>query len=152
MSHFTITLFVHVLSAVVGVGTNITYIALLAGAKRESDSVVYTLKTIRLLDSRLANPAYIVALLTGLVMAFTVPFPITTPWILSALILYLLIFILGIFVYTPAFRQQMRLAESEGAQSQAYQAAARRGNILIGVVTFLAVLIIFLMVVKPPLW
>lgn len=152
MSHFTLTLFIHVLSAIIAIGTNITYIALLAEAKRDQSSVVYTLKTIRLLDSRLANPAYIVTLISGLVMAFTAPFPLTTPWILSALILYLVIFILGILVYAPAFRRQMHLAKNEGAQSQAYQAAARYGNILIGVVTVLAILIVFLMVVKPPLW
>lgn len=152
MSHFIMTLFVHVLSAIVGVGTNITYVVLLAGAKRDQKSVIYALKTIRLLDSRLANPAYIVALITGLILAFTVPFPITTPWILSALILYLIIFILGIFVYTPVFRRQMHLVENEGVESQAYQAAARLGKILLGTVTFLAVLIVFLMVVKPVLW
>lgn len=152
MSRFTLTLFVHVLSAIIGVGANITYIALFAGTKRDQNSVIYTLKTIRLLDSRLANPAYIMALITGLIMAFTAPFPITTPWILSALILYLSIFILGIFVYTPAFRRQMRLIENEGVESQTYQAAARFGNILLGLVTFLAVLIVFLMVVKPALW
>ncbi len=152
MSHFVITLFLHVLSAMIAVGTNITYIALLAGAKRDQNSVIYTLKTIRLLDSRLANPAYILALITGLIMVFTVPFPITTPWILSALILYLTIFVLGIFVYTPVFRRQMRLVEDEGVESEAYQAAARTGNILIGVVAFFAVVIVFLMVVKPTLW
>lgn len=152
MSHFIITLFIHVLSAIVGVGTNITYLVLLAGAKRDQSSVIYTLKAIRLLDSRLANPAYILALITGLIMAFTVPFPVTTPWILSALILYLAIFVLGIFVYTPAFRRQVHLAENEGIESRAYQSAARTGNTLLGVVTLLAVLIVFLMVAKPVLW
>jgi uncharacterized membrane protein len=152
MTHFTITLFIHVLSAIVAVGANITYIPLLGKAKQDQNSAIQTLKTIRFLDSRLANPAYIVALVTGLVMVFTVPFSITTPWILSALILYLLIFVLGIFVYAPAFRRQKHLAENEGVQSAAYQAAARRGNMLIGLVTLFAVFIVFLMVVKPPLW
>lgn len=152
MSHFVLTLFIHVLSAIVAVGTNITYIVLLMGSKRQQNTVVFTLKTIRFLDSRLANPAYIVALLTGLLMVFTVPFPITTPWILTALVLYVLIFLLGIFVYTPAFRRQMRLAENEGTQSPAYQAAERSGNSLLVLVTILAILIVFLMVVKPSLW
>lgn len=152
MSHFTAILFIHVLSAIIAVGTNLTYIVLLAGAKRDQNSVIFALKMIRLLDSRLANPAYIVALISGFTMAFTVPFPLTTPWILLAIILYVVIFILGMLVYAPAFRQQMRLAVNDGVQSSTYQAAARYGNILLGVVAVLAILIVFLMVVKPPLW
>ncbi|OJX38372.1 MAG: hypothetical protein BGO78_10255 [Chloroflexi bacterium 44-23] len=149
---FKSILFLHVLSAIVAVGTNITYGMLLLAAKRDQDAVFQSLKTIRLLDSRLANPGYIVALLTGLVMVFIIPLPISTSWVMSALILYGVIFFLGIFLYTPAFRQQVRLLEKDGVHSQTYQAAARRGNILLGVVAFLAILIVFLMVTKPSLW
>lgn len=152
MSHFAITMFLHVLFAMIAVGTNFSYIVLLLGAKRQPETTIFTLKTIRMLDSRLANPAYLLALLTGLVMVLTVPFPITTPWILSALVLYLVIAVLGMAVYAPVFRRQTQLAESDGVQGQAYQKVARLANLLLGLVVVLAVLIVFLMVVRPPLW
>jgi len=85
-------------------------------------------------------------------MAFAVPFPLTTPWILASIILYVLIAALGVGVYVPIFRKQLKLAESEGTQSQAYLQTARQGMILIYVVMFLVALIVFCMVVKPPLW
>lgn len=152
MSHFTITVFLHVLFAIVAVGTNITYSALLLWSKHQTEMTVYALKAIRMLDSRVANPAHILVLLTGLVMVITVPFPITTPWILSGLVLYVAIVVLGIAVYAPAFRRQLQIATRDGVQSEAYGQAARSANILLWAVTLLAVLIVFLMVVKPPLW
>ncbi|RIK27011.1 MAG: hypothetical protein DCC54_05060 [Anaerolineae bacterium] len=88
----------------------------------------------------------------GLWMAFAVPFPLMTPWILASIILYLLIAALGVGVYVPIFRKQLKLAESEGTDSEAYRKTARLGMILIFVVTFLVALIVFCMVVKPPLW
>ncbi|MBX7233545.1 MAG: DUF2269 domain-containing protein [Caldilineales bacterium] len=152
MSHFAITVFLHVFFAIVAVGTNMTYLVLLWWSRRQPDLVVYALKTIRMLDSRLANPAYMLVLLTGFVMVFTVPFPLTTPWILSGLVLYVVIAVLGIAVYAPAFRRQMQIAVRDGIEGEAYQRAARFANILLGAVALLAALIVFLMVVKPPLW
>lgn len=152
MSVLSILLFLHVSSAIAAVGTNATYSLLLANARQHPEMAVFTLKTIRLLDSRLANPAYVLVLLTGLGMVFTIPFPITTPWILTALALYLLIVALGIGVYAPIFRRQIQLAESVGVQSPAYLQAARWGSGLAIAITLVAGLIVFLMVTKPPLW
>lgn len=152
MSLFIILKFIHVLSAIVAVGTNLTYGVLLANAARQPEHLVYTLKSIRVLDRRLANPGYTSLLITGLWMAYTVRYRLATPWILSALVLYLAILVLAIAVYAPAFRRQIRLAEDEGLESSAYRAAARRANLLGGLVTVLAVVIVLLMVTKPPLW
>ncbi|MCZ2287548.1 MAG: DUF2269 domain-containing protein [Anaerolineales bacterium] len=152
MSSFAILKFVHVFSAMIAVGTNISYNLLLINAARRPETTVFTLKTIRFLDSRLANPSYAVTLLAGLWMAFAVPFPLMTPWILASIILYLLIAALGFGVYAPIFRKQLKLAESEGMQSRAYLQTARQGMTLIFIVTALVALIVFFMVVKPPLW
>ncbi len=152
MTIFLIIKTIHVLSAIVAVGTNLTYRFLLAGTNRQPDALVYTLNSIRRLDMRLANPAYGLLLISGLAMAFTVPFPLTTPWILTALILYALVMVLGIAVYAPVFRQQVQLAASEGLNGAAYQAVARKGNTLALVVIALTVAIVILMVTKPMLW
>ncbi len=152
MSLFVILKFIHVLSSMIAFGTNVTYNLLLANAIRHPETTIFALKTIKLLDSRLANPAYGVALLAGMAMVFTVPFPITTPWILASIVLYLTIAALGIKVYAPTFRQQLKLAETEGTQSSSYIKTAQKGKNLIFLVTFLVAIIIYLMVAKPPLW
>ncbi len=152
MDLFPVLKTIHVFSAIAAVGTNLTYSVLLASATRQPDALVFTLNAIRILDRRLANPAYGLLLITGLSMALTVPFPLTTPWILSALVLYALVAVLGIAVYAPISRQRIRLAESEGLHGASYQATARKGNIAGSGVIAITVLIVILMVTKPVLW
>jgi uncharacterized membrane protein len=77
---------------------------------------------------------------------------LTIPWILVALILYVLTAVVGIVAYSPALRRQIALAENPGPSSAEYRQAASRGTQL-GILTAVLVLaIVFLMVVKPPLW
>jgi uncharacterized membrane protein len=152
VSLFQILKWLHVLSAIIAVGANATYGFWLARSAKNPDALPFTLRSVKMLDDRIANPAYGALLITGLAMVFTVPIPITTPWILSGLILYVAIAVLGFFVYTPILRKQIALAESEGPQSAAYKEVARRGTIIGIVVAVIALAIVFLMVVKPPLW
>jgi uncharacterized membrane protein len=142
----------HVLSAILAVGANATYGIWLARASQNPDNLPFTLKSIKLLDDRVANPAYGLLLLTGLGMAFAAPLPLTTPWLLTGLILYGVLVLFGLFGYTPALRGQIRILEAEGFSSPNYQARARRGTMLGIVLAVLAIAIVFLMVVKPALW
>jgi uncharacterized membrane protein len=152
MTLFTLVKWLHVMAAIVAVGTNVTYGVWLSRASRAPESLLFTLRTIKLLDNRLANPCYALLLITGLAMAFIVPYPLTTSWILSALVLYAAVFVLGIAVFSPTFRQQIRLAESDGPDSETYQAVARRSATLGIVIGIITAVIVFLMVAKPPLW
>ncbi len=149
---FTALKFLHVLSAIVAVGTNATYGVWLARARKSPAQLPFALKTVKLLDDRLANPAYALLLVTGLAMVFVAPFEMTTPWILASLILYAGLFIIGVAGYTPTLREQIRLAEAEGPGSQTYRAVARRGTILGIALAVIAIVIVYLMVTKPPLW
>ena len=146
---FLLLKWVHVLSAITAVGANITYGIWLARASRDPAVLPFTLRTIKLLDNRVANPAYGLLFITGLAMAFVLPLPLTTPWLLTAIILYVCIALLGILVYSPLVKRQMQALETAGFTSPGYQALARRGNILGIVLSVLAVAIVFLMVVKP---
>lgn len=152
MTLFILVKWLHVMAAIVAVGTNVTYGIWLSRVSRAPESLPFTLRTIKLLDDRLANPCYALLLITGLTMVFIVPYPLTTPWILSALVLYAAVFVLGIVVFSPTFRQQIRLAESEGPDSAAYQTVSRRSSILGIVIGIITAVIVFLMVVKPTLW
>ena len=152
MTPYLLLKWLHVLAAIAAVGANLTYGLWIAHAKRRPENLPFVLSTISWVDRRLANPSYALLLATGLGMALTVPIPLNTPWLLTALVLYSLAALLGILVYSPASRTQRRLLETEGVSSPAYLAAARRSTILGVVVTLDVVIIVFLMVVKPALW
>lgn len=143
---------IHVLAAIVGLGTNLTYAVWFARANPSSESLLFTLRTIKLLDDRMANPAYILSLISGLTMILISDWSLTTPWILLSLVLYVLLVLLGLLLYTPTLRRQIELAESGRSTSAEYAAVATRGQLL-GVATgVLVVAIVFLMVTKPALW
>ncbi len=144
--------YLHVLAAIVALGSNITYGVWISRASRSPDTLPFTLRTIKTIDDRMANPGYGILLITGLLMVYTNRLRLTTPWLLTALILYVIVLLVAVLGYSPTFRRQIETLESEGLQSAAYQAAARRSTML-GIVTVVIVMVIvFLMVVKPSLW
>lgn len=143
---------VHLLAAISAVGANFTYGIWISRASGDPKFLHFVLRNIRVIDQRVANPCYGLLLLTGLMMAFLVPIPLTTPWLLTALILYVAAALLGVFGYSPVIKRQIQALDGEGSDSPNYEAAARQGRLL-GIVTGMDVIVIvFLMVVKPALW
>lgn len=142
----------HILAAVTAVGANITYGVWISRGSRHPESLPFTLSGIKLIDDRIANPAYGLLLITGLLMVYVARLSLTQPWLLTALILYALLVLVGLLGYTPTLKRQIRLLESKGATSSGYQAIASRGTVLGILLAILAVAIIFLMVVKPAFW
>ena len=142
---------VHVLAAIVAVGANVTYTFWLARAGRDRDRLTWTLAGIRRLDGLVANPAYVVLLVTGILMLMGGHFSFQTSWIVAALVLYVATVVVGIALYAPALRRQLAEAEKDPT-SAAYDAAARRSTLL-GILTLaIVVAIVALMVLKPSLW
>lgn len=142
----------HVFSAIVAVGANVTYGIWLARAGRNPEALPFTLRGIQLIDGRLANPAYALLLITGLLMVYVGGLPLTTHWLLAALVLYVIVALTGFFGYSPTLRRQIEVLDREGHASSNYQALARRGGRFGMVLAVLVTVIIFLMVVKPGLW
>lgn len=149
---FPLLKWIHILSAIVAVGSNITYAIWIARALRRPEALDFTLHGIKLIDDRLANPAYGLLLITGLLMVFTASFSLTTPWLMTALILYALLVILGIFGYSPTLRRQIQLVTSHGPGSLEYRDIANRGLVLGILLVVIAITIVYLMVAKPALW
>ena len=148
---FLLLKWIHVLSAIVAVGSNVTYGIWLSRAAANVDVLPFTLKTIKLIDDRLANRAYGLLILTGLIIVYIVRLSLTTPWLLTALILYVIVVLIGLLVVTPNLRNQIQLLEREGISSPGYQALARRGTITGMTLGLITLVIVFLMVVKPGL-
>ncbi len=140
--------FVHVLSAVVAVGANVTYVVWLRLAGRDRERVLFAISGIRFLDRRLANPLYVVVLVTGVAMVLDGQYSFETGWIAAAIALYLLTAAVGIVLFAPAIRRQVVEAERDTATA-AYATAASRSVTLALSTTAIVFLIVFLMVTKP---
>ena len=143
---------VHILLTIIAVGANISYAVWIQRATIDKGALPFTLRGIRLIDARIANPAYFLILVTGISMVLVGGLSLTTPWILLALILWLLGVLLGVFGYTPTLREQISLAENEGADGEGYKAVAWRGTYLGIALGVLVLFILYLMVFKPALW
>ncbi len=139
---------VHVLLAIVAVGANVTYAFWMRRAGLDRGRLVWTIGSLRALDRRVANPAYLGLLVTGLLMVWGGLYPLTSGWILAALGLYVITALLGIAVFAPAIRRQLALA-TDDPTSEAYAAAARRSSALGVLTTAIVVGIVALMVLKP---
>lgn len=149
---FLVLKLIHVLAAIAAAGASMTYVIWRARARREPEVLPFVLRSVSLIDQRLANPCYATLLVTGLIMALTLSIPLTTPRLLTAMVLYVFATLLGIFAYAPATRQQRRLLETAGVDSQSYKGLAQRSAKL-GILVRIDVLFtVFLMVIKPALW
>ncbi len=115
MDVYVLVRYVHPLLAIVAVGFTASYGIWLARAAREPAHLGHVLPGIKVLDDRFANPAYALLLVTGLTLTFIAGIPLTTRWILSALVLYAVLIIVGLAVYTPTLRRQIALFRERGS-------------------------------------
>ena len=148
---FLIVKFIHILSAIVAVGLNISYAIWILRAQREPAHTGFALKGIKFLDDRIANPAYGLLLLSGLLMVVLLPIPITTLWIVIALVLYAVLLVVAITQYTPTLRNQIKLAEAGDTTSAEFRGLARRGQLLGQTLGLIVLVILAMMVFKPHL-
>lgn len=148
MPPFLLLKVVHVLAAIVAVGANVSYAFWLRSAGRDRDRLIWSIQGVRRLDRAMANPGYLILLITGVGMVATGAYSFSQGWLDAGLGLYVLTAILGITAFAPAIRRQLAEAERDPA-SAAYEAAARRTNLLGLVTTAIVVLIVVLMVTKP---
>jgi uncharacterized membrane protein len=144
----SILLLIHVVAAIVAVGANLTYAIWFRAAGTDQDRLVFVIRTVRMIDSRIANPAYIVLLVTGLLMVAGGVVSITAGWILVALGFYAATAVIGVALFAPAIRRQLAEAERD-VTSESYRAAAARSTLLGIVTTVLVLVIVALMVTKP---
>ena len=150
---YTIAKWIHILCAIVSLGANLTYFPWFMTVPKSRETLVYTLKTIRLLDNWIANPAYILAYVTGEVMIRVGgQIHYSTSWMTIAISLYAIISVLGLFIYAPMLKKQQQLAETKGADDADYQRISRNGIVLGTVIVILTIGITYLMVAKPHLW
>src|SRR5437588_7964539 len=138
----------YVLSAIVAVGSNLTYAVWSARGSIDEAHLGFALRGIKFIDDRIANPAYGVLLITGVLMGiFYLGF--AHAWLIAGLSIYAVVAGMAAGVYSPALTRQIAALETGGVASTAYRAAdarARAVGIVMGVMVIGAV---FIMVIKP---
>jgi uncharacterized membrane protein len=148
MSLYLVLKFIHIASAITAVGANITYGLWNVRAARDPVHAGFALRGIQFLDNRIANPAYGVLFLSGLVMVF-MQWKITDVWIIVAIVLFIAIAVLGFAVYTPLLRNQIRLADAGDTSSAEFERLANRSRMFGPILGLLVVVILVMMVFKP---
>ena len=148
-SFYLVLKFIHILAAIVAVGSNVTYGVWNLRAQNDPSHTGFALKGLKFLDDRIANPAYGLLLITGLIMVFVGSIPITSLWIVVALILFAAVVVLGVAFYSPLLKNQIRLVEAGETSSPEFArltAQSRRFGPGLGVI----VLVILVMMVFQP--
>jgi uncharacterized membrane protein len=146
---YLILKWLHILSAIIAVGANATYIIWLRLAGQEQEAKPFVFRGLDRLES-MTLPFYILLFLSGLGMLFVSGLPWTTPWVLSGIVGFVAMAFLGARVFGPALRQMRALADTP--ESPEYQALEERNTRILVIVLLLAVLVEYLMTAKPALW
>jgi uncharacterized membrane protein len=150
-SLYLVLKFVHILSAIIAVGANITYGFWGARVQGEPSHLGFTIKAIKALDDRIANPAYGVLFLTGILLIITGHWSVTSLWIIIAVILFVAVAAIGIGIYSPLLRNQIRLIDAGDTTSPEFEGLRRRNAIIGPLLGLIVVVILAMMVFKPTL-
>jgi uncharacterized membrane protein len=148
MTWYNLLKYVHVLLAITAFGSNITYAVWNTRGAMEQQHLSFALRGIKFIDQRVANPAYGLLLITGLIlMVMHQWWP--QRWVISALVLFALLIIVAVGFYSRGMNRQIEVLDKEGAASATYQRVTAQVQ-RFGIVSLVIVLaIVFLMVVKP---
>jgi uncharacterized membrane protein len=148
MTWYTVLKFIHVLLAITAVGSNITYAAWNVRGAMEPQHLAFALKGIKFLDNRVANPAYGLLLVTGLILVAVGNWG-ARGWIAAALILFVVLIVVAVGFYSRVTTRQIQALETAGESSPAYQKLAGQARVYGIVSGVIALVIVFMMVVKP---
>ena len=143
--------YIHILAAIVAVGFNISYVVWIIRARRSPEHTAFALKGVKFLDDRIANPAYGVLLITGILMGFLAGYSLTTFWIDAALVLFVLLIVVAVAFYTPSLRDQIKLVESGDTTSAEFHRLEQRGQVAGQALAVIVLVILAMMVFKPTL-
>lgn len=143
--------YVHILSAIVAVGFNISYAIWITRAQNDTAQLDFALRGVKFLDDYVANPAYILLLLSGVGMVFVAGYQLSQFWLWGALVLFGALAVMGYGFYTPTLRKQIQTLAAVGAASVEYKRIANRSTALGATLGVIVALILVLMVFKPVL-
>ncbi|HEY8879564.1 MAG TPA: DUF2269 domain-containing protein [Roseateles sp.] len=157
MNTYLLVKWLHIVSSVllVGTGFGTAFYLFFANRSASLEARAVVARLVVRADLWFTTPAVIVQPLSGLWLAHAAGWPLTTPWLLASIVLYLL----AGACWLPVLWLQLKMArevEAALAQGRPLAPAYRRWQKAweaLGYPAFAAMLIIFfLMVNKPVLW
>ena len=143
---------VHIILAIIAIGFNIAYGLIIGRARKagtDGRELKFALRTVRFMDDKIANPCYILLLITGVAMVQVAGYPWKLKWIHGSMALLFLLAGLGFGLYSPTLRKQLAALEARGPQDPEFLRLSKRGSMLGGLIGLIVVGILFLMVFKP---
>jgi hypothetical protein len=149
-SFYLLLKFIHIAAAITAVGANITYGVWNARSQSEPAHLGFTLKGIKFIDDRIANPAYGVLLLTGALMLIVGRVSIKL-WIVLSLVLFVVLVGVAVALYSPLLRKLIAVVDAGDTTSPEFSSLINRNRMLGGVFALIVVLILVLMVFQPTL-
>jgi Predicted integral membrane protein (DUF2269) len=149
-SFYLLLKFIHIASAIVAIGANITYGVWNVRGAADPAHLGFALKGVKFLDDRIANPAYGVLFLTGLAMVFLGHWGFAL-WVVVAIVLFIVVAVLGFAVFTPQLSNQIKLVEAGDTTSPAFVRGSNMSRILGPILGLIVLVILALMVFKPTL-
>jgi len=153
----TLFLVLHVAGAVVALGFSLAYAVWIARGEATGPAErAFALRTVSWIDRRMTTPAYVLQLVTGLVLVWLLDWTVLRQsWLEISLVLYAALTILAIARFAPMHRRRsalaVRLAAGEAVEAD-YSAAAAQAQRWGIVVTVLTLAILVLMVWQPIWW
>ena len=157
MTAYFLIKFLHIVGAAVllGTGSGIAFFMLLAHRTGRPAIVAATAHSVVVADTVFTATAVVAQPITGAILATMIGVPLTEPWVLTAIALYLLTgaFWLPVVWMQIRMRDLARRAVAEGVELPPTYHRLFRLWFAFGCPAFAAVLGIFwLMIAKPPLW
>ena len=140
----------HVASACIGFGSNVTHIFWLLAANADPVHGSNILRLIKKIDDRLAVPAYVVTTICGAAMWLSL-WPTNTPWIVVSLVVTLILATMGT-VYGPFMKKWIRLTAAVNPDLQQIAGLSRLLTTAWIGITVSVFGVLYLMIWKPLLW
>ncbi len=147
---YTVLVFAHILTALMAIGFNFTYVVWIQRGTRHPETLSFALKGVKFIDDFLANPLYIVAGITGLLMILMGKS--VASFLVVAIIIYLVDMAAAYLIYTPMLSKQITLLADKGAESAEYKAHATRASTVGAALGMAALVIVALKIFEPALW
>lgn len=141
----------HVLSSTVlfGTGVGTAFCMLMANRTRDLNAIRFATRTVVTADWLFTTPAVIVQPMTGYMLARLAGYPLSTPWLVAAIILY----IFAGACWLPVVWIQLRMKALAQAATDALPEEYWRYNLwwlILGSLAFPAVMVIFWLMVFTP--
>jgi uncharacterized membrane protein len=125
------------------------YVFWLDFADRKRSHLDFAIGGIERMDRIVTGPAYLVLLLSGIVLILIEAFPITEFWLLAGIVLYFVSGLTSFLVLAPSLRNQLALAGAGDLDGQAYRAARTRSWVTAWAIVAIVAIVVGLMVLKP---